>query len=260
MSFEELLSLRLRDQFTLVLGCINNNLNLWKKDACKVFTGIWPPLCFWVPWAISCLIFTVRTIFYPDDCVTRASDQPQHKCQREKCHTSPRYRFVSWKFLFLPVGFQQLWCRTQRRVTRRRWPSNPLDTSWRFPCSQRPDEVVNVFGFVTHSTWFQPSLALSLRSESSSIVRKHWTSFLRFSRTEGCCVLSSLRAKCSDFMDAQSSRPETSMQLSTGTILFTARRAGVLYTARKHGVHVHVQSEKFQDLGTRTWRGADLWV
>ena len=43
--FEELLSLRLSDHFALVVGCINNNwLNLWKKDACKVFTGISPPL------------------------------------------------------------------------------------------------------------------------------------------------------------------------------------------------------------------------
>ena len=38
-------SLRLSDHFALVVGCINNNwLNLWKKDACKVFTGISPPL------------------------------------------------------------------------------------------------------------------------------------------------------------------------------------------------------------------------
>ena len=45
VSFEELLSLRLSDHFALVVGCINNNwLNLWKKDACKVFTGISPPL------------------------------------------------------------------------------------------------------------------------------------------------------------------------------------------------------------------------
>ena len=45
VSFEELLSLRLSDHFALVVGCINNNwLNLWKKDACEVFTGISPPL------------------------------------------------------------------------------------------------------------------------------------------------------------------------------------------------------------------------
>ena len=45
VSFEELLSLRLSDHFALVVGCINNNwLSLWKKDACKVFTGISPPL------------------------------------------------------------------------------------------------------------------------------------------------------------------------------------------------------------------------
>ena len=45
VSFEELLSLRLSDRFALVVGCINSNwLNLWKKDACKVFTGILPPL------------------------------------------------------------------------------------------------------------------------------------------------------------------------------------------------------------------------
>ena len=45
VSFEGLLSLRLSDHFALVVGCINNNwLNLWKKDAFKVFTGISPPL------------------------------------------------------------------------------------------------------------------------------------------------------------------------------------------------------------------------
>ena len=45
VSFEGLLSLRLSDHFALVVGCINNNwLNLWKKDAYKVFTGISPPL------------------------------------------------------------------------------------------------------------------------------------------------------------------------------------------------------------------------
>ena len=43
VSFEALLSLRLSDHFALVVGCINNNwLNLWKKDAYKVFTGISP--------------------------------------------------------------------------------------------------------------------------------------------------------------------------------------------------------------------------
>ena len=46
VSFEELLSLRLSEHVALVVGCINNNwLNLWKKDACKLFTGISPPLC-----------------------------------------------------------------------------------------------------------------------------------------------------------------------------------------------------------------------
>ena len=54
VSFEELLSLRLSDHFALVVGCINNNgLNLWKKDACKVFTGVSPPLWTWIHWARS---------------------------------------------------------------------------------------------------------------------------------------------------------------------------------------------------------------
>ena len=47
VSFEGLLSLRLSDHFALVVGCIminNNWLNLWKKYAYKVFTGISPPL------------------------------------------------------------------------------------------------------------------------------------------------------------------------------------------------------------------------
>ena len=54
VSFEGLLSLQLSDHFALVVGCINNNwLNLWKKDAYKVFTGISPPLRVIFP---SCLV------------------------------------------------------------------------------------------------------------------------------------------------------------------------------------------------------------
>ena len=77
MSFEGLLSLRLSDHFALVVGCINNNwLNLWTKDACKVFTGISPSLCvglllslterfvygpgafFFFTWDVCCTHFT----------------------------------------------------------------------------------------------------------------------------------------------------------------------------------------------------------
>ena len=62
VSFEELLSLRLSDHFALVVGCINNNwLNLWKKDACKVFTGISPPL--WMMSALTPLMTMMQSLF-----------------------------------------------------------------------------------------------------------------------------------------------------------------------------------------------------
>ena len=96
VSFEGLLSLRLSDHFALVVGCINNNwLNLWKKDAYKVFTGISPPLSSHFP---------LPKIFSPSGFVpplsngtSRATSDRKPKTKNDQILPSPILFFPSKK-------------------------------------------------------------------------------------------------------------------------------------------------------------------
>ena len=103
VSFEGLLSLRLSDHFTLVVGCINNNwLNLWKKDACKVFTGISPP-----PWRVQW-----NKAFYPvmEACQSSFS-QWVRRSRLSFAHIQPSDLLTnlprSWFLIFLLVFLSQ---------------------------------------------------------------------------------------------------------------------------------------------------------
>ena len=91
VSFEQLLSLRLSDHFALVVGSINNNwLNLWKKDACKVFTGISPPLKSNDWWRGSCFSLFVFLL---------GTRRTQHWRLERRRHRGYFHHWKSWSSL-----------------------------------------------------------------------------------------------------------------------------------------------------------------
>ena len=126
--FEELLSLWLSDYFALVVGCINNNwLNLWKKDVCKVFTGISPPL-----WAVDLLCCQECLDGYllssacscnrhADSCYSFISNLTANQTRDADFHGSPRGILTATCF-FTPSNVTNPW-----RIS----PQLPCPINWR---------------------------------------------------------------------------------------------------------------------------------